>query len=34
MVSAITAFRDQLFGHLDKVCVLSDGRIDLAIIMS
>ncbi|MEG1448490.1 MAG: hypothetical protein RR048_04855 [Oscillospiraceae bacterium] len=32
-VKIITTFRDQLFAHLDKTSVLSDGRIDPTTIM-
>lgn len=30
MVKVITTYRDQFFAHLDKICVLSDCRIDVA----
>lgn len=32
-VKIITTFRDQLFAHLDKTCVLSDCRIDPTVVM-
>ena len=33
MVSIITSYRDQFFAHLDKICVLSDCRIDPTIAL-
>ncbi len=33
MVKVITTYRDQFFAHLDKICVLSDCRIDATVAM-
>ena len=33
LVASTTSLRDKLIAHLDKECVLSDGRIDVSVTM-